>query len=172
MFRRVILALVVLVGLTVMAVPSLSAAAPAPEYFYPDVCSNAIGCSWPGPGTPGGCNDNKVDCCSKFQLCHVHDLGANLGYKALFLTHTPGWVNGCTDVAKAWVKGPPCDCRPTGWVLVGAWDTRSRWIQPGQWKSYHQLIRNPNGGQPFQCVKIEISNTPGYNDGSMAVGVR
>jgi len=172
MARRLILALVVLSALLVATVPALSAAGPKPEYFYYDACSSGAGCSMPGPGTPGGCNDGKVDCCSMYQTTHVHDMMVNLRYAALYITYTPGFVNGCTDTVTVWVSAQsgPCTCPGGNWVQIGAYATVSRWIAPGQWKSYAQLIRNPNNGQAFRCVRIDIPAC--YNDGSMAVVVR
>ncbi|MEM2963762.1 MAG: discoidin domain-containing protein, partial [Candidatus Anstonellales archaeon] len=118
-----------------------------------DVCGNGKGWSEPGPPQT---NCNIIDCCNWYQTAHIHDLGQVLPSGNVYMEYTPGYSEGCSDVAKFYYSSDG-----NSWTEFYSESVTSIW-QSG-WKKYNTTQLVPAA---FRYIKIEIQNC--FNDYSSA----
>jgi hypothetical protein len=169
MVRRVDVGVVLLVAVTALAVPALSMGPEAVKIIRYDACNTTTGCSRPGPAG-GTCNLNVVDCCNAFQLYHVHNLARLRAWSNVEIVYEPGWGAGCQDMVKVYLLAGPCTCPGANWTLIYQTPTTTQADPGGAWGMVRTILKRLAPQYPwpqkFQCVKIDTSQTPCYNDDS------
>lgn len=118
-----------------------------------DKCGNDVGYSVPGPA--GGDQHCLVsDCCSWYQVSHVHDLGKDVINCHLILAYVPGFADGCTGVLTVDISQDN-----QAWQTVYTSPTTTVDLDPPRqiWGMYLVTIDIPRM-TPFRYVRVTVSN--------------
>ncbi len=118
-----------------------------------DVCGNGIGYSLPGPAG-GDPHCGTPDCCSWYQISHVHDLQKTVINVHLILEYTPGLSDGCQGTLT--VEISPDN---QTWVLVYTGPTTTVDLNPPHqlWGTYLLCVGIPRMTE-FRYVRVTITN--------------
>lgn len=118
-----------------------------------DTCGNGVGYSIPGPaGMDPHCT--TPDCCSWYQVSHVHDLQQKLVNVHLILEYTPGFSNGCQGTLTVEIS-----LDNQTWLPVYTGSTTTVDLNPPHqlWATYMICITIPRATE-FRYVRVTVTN--------------
>ena len=121
-----------------------------------DVCGNGVGYSVPGPagGDPHCLGSGVPDCCSWYQVSHVHDLGETVVNVHLIVEFTPGFADGCQGTLT--VEISPDN---QNWTPIYSSPTTTVDLNPPNqlWGTYMICNKVPRG-EEYRYVRVTIQN--------------